>query len=103
MKSLENEDRATLLFANMEAKIVNFDAEEEAPVGTEGELCIRGPNVAKGYWQNHEATAKSFARDGWLRTGDVARIGKCGNLNVLARVQVSLFPLPKNNLTSAGT
>ena len=93
MKRLENEDGASLLFANLEAKIVNFDVEEEAHVGTEGELCIRGPNVAKGYWRDPEATAKFFTKDGWLRTGDVARIDKSGNLSVLARVQVSLFSL----------
>ena len=103
MKSLENEDGATLLFANMEAKIVKFDAEREADVGTEGELCIRGLNVAKGYWQNPEATAKSFTKDGWLRTGDVARTNKFGNLSVLARVQVSLFSLPNYTLNCAGT
>ena len=94
MKSLENEDGATLLFANMEAKVVNFDTEEELPPGTEAELWIRGPNVAKGYWQNPEATEKSFTKDGWLKTGDAARINESGHLSVLARVQVSLGSFP---------
>ena len=59
-----------------------------------GELCIRGPNVAQGYWQDSEATEKSFTKDGWLRTGDATKINKSGYLSVLARVQVSLFSLP---------
>ena len=91
-KSLENEGGETLLFANTEAKVVDFNGEEEVHVGREGELCMRGPNVAKGYWQNHEATEKSFAKDGWLRTGDAAIIDDLENLSVLARVQVSLIP-----------
>ena len=92
MTSLESEDGEALLFANMEAKVVDFNGEEEVHVGTEGELCIRGPNVAKGYWKNPEATEKSFVKDGWLRTGDVATINESGNLSILGRANVSLAP-----------
>ena len=82
-----------MLFANIEAKVVDFNGEDEVHIGNEGELCIRGPNVAKGYWQNPDATEKSFGKDGWLRTGDAATIDESGNLSVLARVQVSAIPL----------
>ena len=91
---MENEGVGTLLFANTEAKVVGFDGEEEVHAGQKGELRVRGPNVAKGYWQNGEATEKSFANDGWLRTGDAATIDDLGNLSVLARVQVSRILLP---------
>ncbi len=45
---------------------------EEVPVGEPGEVCVAGPVVAGGYWNLPEETAATF-RDGWLRTGDVAK------------------------------
>ncbi len=56
-----------------EAKIMNADGSAEVAVGEIGELWVKGPMVAKGYWNNPAATAQTFV-DGWLRTGDVARI-----------------------------
>jgi len=44
------------------------------PIGERGELCIRGPQVMKGYWQREEATAKTIDSDNWLHTGDIARL-----------------------------
>jgi long-chain acyl-CoA synthetase len=44
---------------------------DELPVGEVGEICIRGPQVMKGYWNRPDETAKVFTLDGWLRTGDV--------------------------------
>ncbi len=46
----------------------------EVRLGEAGELQVRGANVMQGYWHNEEATRASFTADGWLRTGDVARI-----------------------------
>lgn len=45
----------------------------EADVGEAGELWISGPGITPGYWNNDDATAAAFTRDGWLRTGDLAR------------------------------
>ncbi|MEU4229865.1 class I adenylate-forming enzyme family protein [Nonomuraea sp. NPDC026600] len=46
---------------------------EELPPGEVGELCVRGPNVIMRYWNKPEATAQTFV-DGWLHTGDLAKI-----------------------------
>jgi long-chain acyl-CoA synthetase len=56
------------------------------PVGEIGELWIKGPNVVLGYWNNEEATAAAFA-DGWLHTGDVARIDDEGFVYIVDRAK----------------
>jgi len=53
-----------------------------AAVGTAGEICVKGPQVMQGYWQRPDETAKSFTADGWLRTGDVARMDANGLLYI---------------------
>jgi len=45
----------------------------EVPAGEVGELCLRGPHVCKGYWNNPEATATALDAEGWFHTGDLAR------------------------------
>ncbi len=54
-------------------KIMNEDGSQELPIGEIGELWARGPMVVKGYWNKPEATAETFI-DGWVRTGDLARL-----------------------------
>jgi acyl-CoA synthetase (AMP-forming)/AMP-acid ligase II len=49
-----------------------------------GELLVRGPNVVRGYWNKPEATAETFV-DGWLHTGDVARVDSDGLLYIVDR------------------
>ena len=58
-------------------KIMNEDGTRELPTGEIGELWARGPMVVKGYWKNPEATAETFV-DGWVRTGDLARLDEEG-------------------------
>lgn len=52
-------------------KVVDDDG-KDLPRGQAGELCIKGPQVMKGYWQRDDETAKVLTADGWLKTGDVA-------------------------------
>lgn len=66
---------------NTVAGIVNPESTKFMPVDEIGELCVKGPQIAKGYWNNPEETAKMFAKIGgetWLRTGDLARMDKEG-------------------------
>ena len=58
---------------------------EFLPVGETGELCIRGPQVMKGYWQRPEATDEVLDSDGWLSTGDVAFMTEDGFFKIVDR------------------
>ena len=60
------------------------------PVGEAGELMVRGANVVRGYWNKPEATAQTFA-DGWLRTGDIARLDDEGYLYIVDRMKDMLI------------
>jgi long-chain acyl-CoA synthetase len=55
------------------------------PQGEIGELCIKGPQVMKGYWQRPEDTAQSIDSDGWLHTGDIARADENGFFYIVDR------------------
>ncbi len=57
------------------------------PVGERGELCIRGPQVMKGYWQREEATANTIDKDGWLHTGDIAVMDEHGYFTIVDRLK----------------
>ena len=49
-----------------------------SPIGAVGEICLRGPQVMRGYWQRPDETAKVMLPEGWLRTGDIGRIDERG-------------------------
>jgi long-chain acyl-CoA synthetase len=61
------------------------NADRELAVGEEGELCVRGPQVMRGYWNMPEETAKVLDPEGWLRTGDIAAMDADGFLRILDR------------------
>ena len=57
------------------------------PQGETGEMCVRGPQVMKGYWQRPEETAKVLSGDGWLKTGDVAQMDEDGFFRIVDRLK----------------
>ena len=63
---------------------------KELPAGEIGELWIKGPNVVKGYWNKPEATAQAFG-DGWLRSGDLARLDEDGFVYIVDRTKDMLI------------
>ncbi|MDP3820237.1 MAG: long-chain fatty acid--CoA ligase [Burkholderiales bacterium] len=67
------------------------DPDVDAAPGEPGELCIRGPNVMKGYWKNEAATAKSMTKDGFFRSGDVAKMDADGFVFIVDRTKDMLL------------
>ncbi len=53
--------------------------------GEVGEICMRGPQIMKGYWQRPEETAKVLSDDGWLRTGDIGKMDENGYFYIVDR------------------
>jgi long-chain acyl-CoA synthetase len=63
-----------------------LDAEDkEAPLGTAGEICAKGPQVTAGYWRNPAANAMAFTQDGYFRTGDIGVFDERGFLRIVDR------------------
>lgn len=58
--------------------LVVDDEGNEVPRNKEGELCVKGPNVFKGYWGNETATRDAFTESGWFKTGDIVEIDDDG-------------------------
>ncbi len=67
-------------------KIMSEDGETELPIGEVGELWARGPQIVKGYWNRPEATAETFV-NGWVRTGDLARLDEEGFCFIVDRAK----------------
>ena len=64
---------------------IRDDDGKDLPLGEPGELCIRGPQVMKGYWNRPDETAKVIMDDGFLRTGDVAVMSSDGYVKIVDR------------------
>lgn len=72
-----------------EVRIVDADG-KDVPSGTTGQLWVKGPNVARGYWNNPEETRRAFS-SGWLHTGDIGRKDEDGFLYILDRMKDMLI------------
>ena len=70
---------------NTEQKIVDIETgERELPVGEDGEIIIRGPQIMQGYWKAPEETARTL-RNGWLYTGDIGHVDADGYTFIVDR------------------
>lgn len=74
-------------FPSTDIRMVDPDTGQDVPLGAEGELWVRGPQVTQGYWKRPDETAKLLTEDGWLRTGDVVTVDDDGFLRVVDRIK----------------
>jgi long-chain acyl-CoA synthetase len=65
--------------------VLRDDDRKDVPLGQPGEICIRGPQVMKGYWQRPEETAKVIGPDGFLYTGDIGVMDEGGFVRIVDR------------------
>ena len=78
---------AGVVLPNTSCQIVDPDNGQALDVGQEGELWIKGPQVMQGYLNNAKATAETITADGWLRTGDIARVDEDGYMFIVDRLK----------------
>lgn len=87
-----------------DVKLIDDDGNEISG-DTPGELCVKGPQVMKGYWQHDEETAKVLTSDGWLKTGDIAAVDSDGFFRIVDRkkdmILVSGFNVYPNEVEEA--
>lgn len=79
-----------------DAKIVDVTTGADLPPGRIGELLVRGPQIMQGYWNRPDETADAFTPDGWLRTGDMARMDADGFFQIIERKKDVIIAGPYN-------
>ncbi len=72
---------------NIEVKIVNPETGQECETGIQGEICCRGYNIMKGYYNNDEATKNAIDKDGWLHSGDLGVKTENGFYKITGRIK----------------
>lgn len=90
INGLRKEGSIGLPLPSTEVSIISLEANAEGkfetvPAGQEGELIIRGPQVMKGYWNRPDETAVTLDEDGWLHTGDIAKMDEDGCFYIVDR------------------
>jgi len=89
-----------------EVKLLD-DKDNEVAIGEAGEVCAKGPQVMRGYWQKPDANAAAFTRDGYFRTGDIGVFDAAGYLKIVDRkkdmIIVSGFNVYPNEVEAVAT
>jgi long-chain acyl-CoA synthetase len=81
-----------LPYPGTEMKFIDVvDPPREVKLGERGEICVKGPNVTKGYWKKPEATASAMTADGFFRTGDVGYMDEDGFVYIVDRTKDMLL------------
>ncbi len=88
-----------------ETRIVDLETRKDVPVGQQGLVLLRGPQVMQGYYKNPEATQKAIDPDGWFDTGDLGLVTTSGDLVITGRAKDTIVltngeniePLPIEN------
>jgi acyl-CoA synthetase (AMP-forming)/AMP-acid ligase II len=78
---------AGLLVCNTECKIVDIETDQALGPNQEGEICVRGPQVMRGYLNSPEATAACIDDEGWFHTGDLGHIDENGYFYIIDRLK----------------
>lgn len=76
-----------LPFLNTDIKLIVPETGKEAAIGEAGEICVKGPEVMKGYWNKPEETKNAIDKDGYMHTGDVAIFDEDGYLRIVDRLK----------------
>ncbi len=74
-------------YEHVEVKVIDPETGEECPVGVQGEMCCRGFNVMKGYYNNPEATAELIDANGFAHSGDLGVKDENGNYRITGRIK----------------
>jgi fatty-acyl-CoA synthase len=84
----EKPDSVGRPLAVVEFRLITTEASEivTAP-NRQGEICLRGPSITEGYWNNPEADSAAFDAEGWFHTGDIGRYDDDGDLYVVGRIK----------------
>jgi acyl-CoA synthetase (AMP-forming)/AMP-acid ligase II len=78
---------AGVVLPNTTSMVVDPETGDPVGVGEEGELWVKGPQIMQGYLNNAKATAETITEDGWLRTGDIARVDADGYMFIVDRLK----------------
>jgi long-chain acyl-CoA synthetase len=73
-------------FPNTDIEIRDINTNKVLPIGESGEICVKGPQVSSGYWNNEFATNESII-NGWLKTGDVGVMNEKGQIKIVDRIK----------------
>ncbi|XP_071847597.1 medium-chain acyl-CoA ligase ACSF2, mitochondrial-like isoform X1 [Apostichopus japonicus] len=84
---MENSGAGGRPFEHIELKIIDPKTNKISPVDTTGELCVRGYNVMRGYWNDPEKTREAIDEEKWFHTGDLASMSSEGRCTIVGRLK----------------
>lgn len=83
-------------------KIIDPETQKDIKNSTKGVLCIKGPQVMRGYYKNSEATSATITKDGWLITGDLVNIAPNGSIIITGRAKDTIVLSNGENIEPQG-